>query len=86
MISGMFSSGVFWQSLNIIIRKSHEGNFNNPQVSNVLPPLPREFLAWQMVKRFTFAIRVVTAMNMILIELNVTKATRWESRGSGSWY
>jgi hypothetical protein len=34
-----------------------------------------------MDKRFSFAIRAVKIKK--LIELNVTKATRWESRGSG---
>lgn len=41
----------FWQSQNLITRKSHEGNFNNPHVSNVLPLLPRELLPPKLIFR-----------------------------------
>lgn len=41
----------FWQSQNLITRKSHEGNFNNPHVSNVLPLLPRELLSPKVIFR-----------------------------------
>jgi len=34
-------------------------------------------------KKFYICYKAVTAMNMILIVLNVTKATRWESHSSG---